>query len=74
MSGAVGGLELRAARGAREGDDVADVLHSGGELDGALETEAKAGVRRGAVTAQVEIRPVGGVIQAGLGHAGLQHV
>ena len=66
--------ELGAARGTREGDDVADVLHAGGKLDGALEAEAKAGVGCGAMATQVKIPPVGGVIQPGLGHAGLQDV
>ena len=36
--------KLRAAGGAREGDDVADVGHAGDELDGAFEAEAEAGV------------------------------
>ena len=66
------GSEFGVAGGAGEGDDVADVLHAGGELDGALEAEAEAGVGGGAVAAQVQVPPVGGVVQAGLGHAALE--
>ena len=46
----------------------------GGELDGALEAQAEAGVRDGAVAPQVEIPPVALGVQAALGHATLEHV
>ena len=51
-------LKLHVLRGSWEGDYVADVLHAGGELDGALEAQAEAGVGDGAVAAQVQVPPV----------------
>ena len=51
-------LELGLARRARERDHVADVLHAGRVDDRALEAEAEAGVRHGAVAAQVAVPAV----------------
>ena len=50
-----GCLELRVLRGARERDDVTDVLHAGDEEDQALEAQAEAGMRAGAVLPRVEV-------------------
>ena len=50
--------ELPMPRRAGEGDHVADVGHAGEEHQQALEAEAEAGVRHGAVAAQVGIPPV----------------
>ena len=51
-------LELGVARGAREGNHVADVGHAGHELDEALEAQAKTGVGRAAVATEIEVPPV----------------
>src|SRR5437773_6205367 len=48
-------LEVGAAGGAREGDDVADVPHPRQEQEYPLQAQAEAGVRHRAVTPQVEI-------------------
>src|SRR5208282_2230017 len=48
-------LRIHAVNHAREGDDFPDVFGSTDPCDGALEAEAKAGVRDAAVAAQVEI-------------------
>src|SRR6185295_6622105 len=66
--------ELGLARGARKWDDVADVLDAGRVLDRALEAEAEAGVRHGAVAAQIAIPPVVGGVQAHLGDPGVEPV
>jgi len=51
------GLELGVLGSAREGDDIADVLHARDEEDEALEAEAEACVGAGAPSACVEIPP-----------------
>src|SRR5262245_3242697 len=66
--------KLRAAGRAREGDDVADVAHTGDELDDAFEAEAEAGVRYGAEAARVEIPLVVFFRQSHLADAGLEFV
>src|SRR5438552_12538251 len=50
--------EVGLARGARERDHVADVLHAGRVLDRALEAQAEAGVGHGAVAPEVAVPPV----------------
>src|SRR5579871_4013999 len=67
-------LELAVLGRAREGDDVADVGHAGGEQDQALEAEAEAGVLGGAVLAQLEVPPVVLDLEAEALHARLEHV
>ncbi len=53
----VAALELGGLRGAGEGDDVADVGHAGDKEQQALEAQAEAGVRAGAVATRVEVPP-----------------
>ena len=45
-------LELCRLGGSREGDDIADVAHTGDEEHQALEAQAEAGVRAAAVAAR----------------------
>src|SRR5690349_8555129 len=52
-------LWLQPMHHPRKRDDFADVLEAADPGDGALETEAKAGVDEGAVAAEVEIPVVG---------------
>lgn len=47
--------ERRAARHARKGDDVPDVIQAGGEQNEALEAQAEAAVWHAAVPAEVEV-------------------
>src|SRR5687768_17377427 len=62
-------LELRLARGAREGDHVADVVHAGEVLDGPLEAEAETRVRHRAVPSEIAVPPVVLLAQPHLGQA-----
>ena len=57
-------LEIGAAGRARERDHVADVGHAGGKAADPLEAQAEAGVRHGAVAAQVEVPPVSRRVEA----------
>ena len=65
-------LELRRARGAGEGDDVADVRHAGHEHEHALEAQAEAGVGHTAVAVLVEVSPVGFLVEVLQRHAFLE--
>ena len=56
-------LELRVARCAREGDNVANVFQAGQVHHHAFEAETESGVGHRAVTAQVEVPPVGFFVQ-----------
>mmetsp|Transcript_28060 Transcript_28060/g.77232 ORF Transcript_28060/g.77232 Transcript_28060/m.77232 type:complete len:277 (-) Transcript_28060:829-1659(-) len=67
-------LKLRMARVAREGDDVADVLHACAEHDQALKAHAKACVWHRAVLPQLTVPPVVFLAQAHCLHALIQHV
>mmetsp|Transcript_19201 Transcript_19201/g.67773 ORF Transcript_19201/g.67773 Transcript_19201/m.67773 type:complete len:606 (+) Transcript_19201:86-1903(+) len=67
-------LHRRVARPARERDHVADVRHAGDVHDEALEAEAEAGVRHGAVPAQVEVPLQRLLLDTHLLHARLQHL
>ena len=66
--------ERRVPRGARVRDHVADVGHAGDIGHQALETEAKAGVRHGAVAAEIAVPAVVLRIQAELRHARVEDV
>src|SRR5690606_18514673 len=57
-------LELGRAGGARERNDVADVLHAGHVHEQALEAEAEAGVGDGAEASEIEVPGVGGFGEA----------
>ena len=59
-------------RRARERDDVADVGHPGCVDDGALEPQAEAGVRHGAVAAQIAVPPVDLWIQVQFGQTPIE--
>src|SRR5690606_37844320 len=59
---------------ARVGDGVADVGQAADVDDQALEAQAKAGMRHGAVAAEVAVPAVLGRVQAELGHAPVEHV
>ena len=50
-------LELSGLRRAREGNHVADVLHTGHEKHQAFEAETETGVRTRAVFADIEVPP-----------------
>src|SRR5438477_2002913 len=67
-------LELRIPRHAREWDHVADIRHAGYELNGPFQAETEAGVRHSAVTAQVQIPPVGFRVELLLAHPLFEHV
>ena len=51
-------LEFCIFRGSGEGDDIADVLHSGDIHDCSFESESESGVRVCAESAEVKIPPV----------------
>ena len=55
--------EIRGAGGACEGDHVADVADAGDEHQHALKAEPEAGVGHAAVAAQVEVPPVGLLVE-----------
>src|ERR1019366_4787481 len=65
--------EFRRARRAGERDHVADVGDAGHEHEHSLETESEAGVRHGAVAAQVEIPPVFLLAELVLRHVFAEH-
>ena len=58
------GLEFRALRRARERDDVADVPAARDLVHRAIEAEAEAGVRHGAVAPQVALPPEDPLVEA----------
>ena len=58
--------ELRLLRRSRERNHIPDVLHPRDELDHALEAEAEARVRDGAVAPQVTVPPVVFLLQTHL--------
>jgi hypothetical protein len=64
----------RVPRRSREGDRVADVGEAGDVGKGALEAEAKAGVRHRAVAPEVAVPGVVLPVDAALDHAAVQYV
>src|SRR6478736_1949268 len=69
-----GSSKLGVFGDAREGDDVADVLHPRGVHNGPLKAQAEAGVGDGAVAAQVAIPVVGLLVQPHLVHAAVEDI
>src|SRR5262245_564017 len=67
-------LELRVSRRPRAGDHVANVRHAGHELHGPLQAEPEAGMRHGAIAAQIEIPPVRLRVELLLAHPLFEHV
>src|SRR5690606_19574977 len=65
---------LRRARSARVGDGVADVGQAADVDDQALEAQAEARVRDGAVAAEVAVPAVVLAVEAELVHARVEHV
>jgi hypothetical protein len=63
----------RIARRSREGDCVAHVGEAGDVGQGALETEAEAGMRHRAVAAQIAVPGLVFPVDAALGHAAVQY-
>src|SRR5258708_1189815 len=77
---AAGGVSARYAsipgipRGAREGDRVAHIGEARAIRDRALEAEAEAGVGHRAVAPQIAVPGVVLLVDAALGHAGVEHL
>src|SRR5438132_493150 len=51
-------LEFRTPRCAGKWNHVADIAHTGDELNGSFQAQAKASVRHGAKAAEIEVPPV----------------
>ena len=66
------GLEVRVARGSREGNRIAHILHAGDIVEQSFKTQAKTGVRHRAIAAQIAVPPQ--LLLEVLIHSSFQHI